>query len=164
MTFAKLGSVDFDIYSEYGKPFKQLIDEFELNNLISPHTTNVSYPVALLNPELELFMGHGHKMNYAPFPSDTKENQLRKLSVEDLKEIASKTLVSLDKALRFLEETDNTDKVTKMDYILYLSGYISFNGLRPEKYDRLIDWINSVDFLNKTNTERRAIFDDLLSI
>ncbi|MDT2604651.1 GmrSD restriction endonuclease domain-containing protein [Enterococcus dongliensis] len=164
MTFAKLGSIDFDIYAEYGDPFKQLISDFDLNDLFSPYTTNVSYPVALLNPELEILLGSTHKINYAPIPSDTKEGQLIKLEISDLKGVTQRTLKSLDLALKFFEENGLVNKVNRMDYILYISGFISFNGTADDYKDKLIQWVNEVDFSNKSNRERRKLFSDLINL
>lgn len=167
MTFAKLGSKqDFDIYAKYGNPFKKLIDDFDLNELFTPYTTNVSYPIALLNPELEIlkYGNAGHRMNYAPMPSDTKEKQLASLDVVDLEVVVSKTLHSLEAALNFFVDYDLTDYITRMDYILYVSGFISFNGISSTNITDLIYWIKEVNFGNKTNTERRQIFTDLLSL
>ncbi|MDB1687489.1 DUF262 domain-containing protein [Enterococcus casseliflavus] len=164
MTFAKLGSKDFDIYAQYGDPFKNLIADFDLNELFSPYTTNVSYPVALLNPELEKELGNGHKNNYAPIPSDTKESQLTKLDVNRLEKIANKTLKSLSEALKFFEDHDLVNFVTRMDYILYISGYISFNGIPNESVLKLVNWVKDIDFANKSNNERRKIFSDLLKL
>lgn len=164
MTFAKLGSIDFDIYAEYGDPFKQLISDFDLNELFSPYTTNVSYPVALLNPELEKLSQTPHRINYAPIPSDTKEGQLIKLSVRELKEITEKTLESLNLALRFFEENNLVTIVNRMDYILYVSGYISFNGITEDRTNMLIEWVKEADFSNKSNSQRRRMFSDLIDI
>lgn len=165
MTFAKLGSKEsYDIYTNYGYPFKKMIDDFDLGNLFSPYTTNVSYPVALLNPELEKLMYdyRGHKSNYAPIPSDTKEKQLTSLTIEDLDRVVKNTLLSLEKALDFFESYDLTDKISRMDYILYVSGYISFRGLTAENTKRLVEWVENVKFGNLTNTDRRQLFSDFI--
>lgn len=167
MTFAKLGSKqNFDIYAQYGEPFKKLIEDFDLHDLFSPYTTNVSYPVALLNPELELLTTDykGHKNNYAPIPSDTKEKLLINLSINELDNITRNSLTSLEKTLTFFESYGLTDIVNRMDYILYVSGYISFRGLANEKIPNLIQWVKEVNFANLDNTKRRNLFTELLSL
>lgn len=165
MAFAKLGSTEYDIYAEYGNPFKQMVAEFDLNDLFSPYTTNVSYPVALLNPELELHLGQSHGINYAPMPSDTKENILAKLTANELRDIANATLKDLRNALAFFEGQDLVDSVTRMDYILDVAGYFAFNGsdLSDEQIERLSTWVRTVEFVNKPNAERRRIFSELVS-
>ena len=42
-------------------------------------------PISALNPAYELVMNKVHSNNFAPIPSDTKENQLCNISMEDLK-------------------------------------------------------------------------------
>lgn len=164
MTFAKLVSKEFDIYASYGVPFRNKIDAFDLDNLFSPYTTNVSYPVAMLNPELEIIQGKKHSSNFAPIPSDTKENQLTKLTVDELKTITNKTLESLDHALLFIDNNNLSDYVKRMDYIMYITGYISYKGHANINTSGLIDWVKRVDFSNKTNGERRNLYNDLLTV
>ncbi|MGC2973735.1 MULTISPECIES: DUF262 domain-containing protein [Leuconostoc] len=164
MTFAKLGSKGFDIYASYGEPFRNKIDAFDLDELFSPYTTNVSYPIAMLNPELELIQGKNHSNNFAPIPSDTKESQLTKLTVSELKNITSKTLESLDFALSFIDDNNLSSYVNRMDYIMYVTGYISYKGHSNINGDGLIDWVKNVDFSNKSNSERRQLYTDLLAI
>lgn len=171
MTFAKLGSTNYDIYSEYGVPFKNKITDFDLDNLFSPYTTNVSYPVALLNPELEILLyqkgiqKEKHAMNYAPMPSDTKENKLTQLTPDELKTISTKTLQNLDFALRFFEDENLVSTVTRMDYILDVAGYFAFygNNLSTEQRDMLANWVRTTDFVNQPNSKRRQIFKELIS-
>lgn len=67
-------------------------------------------------------------------------------------------------ALNFFEESNLVNKVTRMDYILYISGYISFNGISDESKGKLVQWINEVDFSNKSNSERRKIFSELINL
>lgn len=167
MTFAKLGSKqNFDIYAQYGEPFKKLIDDFDLHDLFSPYTTNVSYPIALLNSELELLTTDytGHKNNYAPIPSDTKEKLLINLNITDLEDVTKNSLSSLEKTLNFFEGYGLTDVITRMDYILYVSGYISFRGLNNEQIPNLVTWVENVNFSNLDNTKRRNLFTELLSL
>ncbi|WP_235015622.1 DUF262 domain-containing protein [Pediococcus acidilactici] len=165
MQFAKLGSTSYDIYSSYSLPFKDKIENFDLNNLFSPYTTNVSYPVALLNPELEKKLNQSHTLNYAPMPSDTKENKLAQLSTDDLKEIADKSLEDLDLALNFFEEHSLVQNITRMDYILDVAGYFAFKGpsLSQAQEMMIIDWVKNTNFTNKSNSARRKIFSDLIN-
>ena len=52
-----------------------------------------------------------------------------------------------------------------MDYILYLTGYFVFH--KDEELDevttaKLIKWVNEVNFTNKSNGNRREIFNELI--
>ncbi|MBF2508687.1 GmrSD restriction endonuclease domain-containing protein [Listeria welshimeri] len=165
MSFSKLKLHDFDIYSDYVTPFKEKIQTFGYDELFSPFTTNVSYPVASLNPAFEKVKKDGqHSINYAPIPSDTKETQITKLNVDDLKKVINLSLEVLDRALSFLQNNDLEKFVDRMDYILYLVGYFIFNDdLEKKTEDALIIWIETIDFSNKSNGERRNIFDKLIN-
>lgn len=166
MTFAKLASQEFDIYSEYGIKFQELVETFDTQVKFSPYTTNVSYPVAALNPELELYLKQEHKANYAPMPSDTKENTLAKVDKKHpgaIKEIALKTLDDVAKALDFLKVHGLNDSVDRMDYILNITGYFAYHSnLTEEQEEYLVNWVKKVNFRNKTNKDRRDIYSNLL--
>lgn len=74
------------------------------------------------------------------------------------------TISGLSRALSFIDEHD-LPKPSRIDYINYLAGYFVFNprvSTRSNEKD-LIDWYRTVDF-KKTNSERRQIFTDLLSL
>lgn len=165
MSFSKLKLHDFDIYSDYVIPFKEKIQAFGYDELFSPFTTNVSYPVASLNSAFEKIKRNGqHNSNYAPFPSDTKETQITKLDIDDLKKVIALSLEGLDRSLLFLQSNDLEEFIDRMDYILYLVGYFIFNDvLEPEIEKKLITWVETIDFNNKSNGERRNIFDKLIS-
>ena len=75
----------------------------------------------------------------------------------------SLTLDALDKVIDFVE--DNDLKIpSRIDYINYLLGYFIFNNdIWDTNKDSLIKWYDTVDFTNKSNTERRDIFTDLIN-
>lgn len=164
MSFSKLKLHDFDIYSDYVTPFKEKIQSFGYDDLFSPFTTNVSYPVASLNPALEVIKkSRNHSLNYAPIPSDTKESQITNLDIDELNMIIKLSLDSLQKALVFLSENTLEDYIDRMDYILYLTGYFAFNEtIHEEYYKGLVNWIKEVNFVNKSNGARREIFNNLI--
>ncbi|CBH20437.1 protein of unknown function [Acetoanaerobium sticklandii] len=168
MSFSKLKIHDLDIYSDYTEPFKEKAIEYGFGELFLPFTTNVSYPIAALNPAYEVIEKEGvHNSNYAPIPSDTKESILTKLSVSKLERIISLTLLSLEKALEFIVENNLKDITDRMDYILYLSGFYAYNENRMVDSNlelKLIDWVKNVDFTNQSNSERRKIFTELLKL
>lgn len=166
MSFSRLKLHDYDIYSDYVEPFKNKLQDYGFEEIFSPFTTNVSYPTASLNPALEVILRNGmHSLNYAPIPSDTKEKQITTLELDDLLKITNLSLESLEEALEFLADNDLIDKVSRMDYILYLTGYFVFNKskkLDEESTAKLIRWVNEVNFTNKSNGKRREIFNELI--
>lgn len=52
------------------------------------------------------------------------------------------------------------------DYVNYLVGYFVFHreNISNEQRENLINWYNSVEFTNKSNTARRKIYTDLLKL
>ncbi|EHA1004291.1 DUF262 domain-containing protein [Clostridium perfringens] len=166
MAFSKLKIHGLDIYLDYTYPFKEKIYDFGLEKLFSPYTTNVSYPIAALNPGYEVLIKDGiHSNNYAPIPSDTKESILTKLSPKQLKQIFELTLDSLDRALNFIDANKLIYIIDRIDYILYLTGYFAYNkNLDIKKERSLVEWVKDVDFVNMSNTMRREEFSKIISI
>lgn len=165
MSFSKLKLHDFDIYSDYVTPFKEQIQTYGYDDLFAPFTTNVSYPVASLNPAFEVVKkSRNHSFNYAPIPSDTKETQITSLEIIDLKEIINVSLNGLKNALTFLSDWNLENHVDRMDYILYLTGYFVFNeDIDDVNMENLINWIENVSFVNQSNGARREIFENLIN-
>ena len=164
MRFSKLKAKGIDIYTQYTKRFKEKVELSGLD-LFKVKDTEVSIPVAALNPAYEIVTSKVHTANYTPIPSDTRENQLCMLEADKLLKCFELTLISLDKALNFIEK-NNLKSPNRLDYITYLTGAFVFYGdneLDKEHEQKLIDWYEAVSFTNKPNTERRAIFSDLLS-
>lgn len=169
MAFSKLKLNNLDIYTDYTKPFKEIVKSYGVEELFSPFTTNVSYPIAALNAAYEVIKKNkAHNNNYAPIPSDTKEDILVKLDVMELEAIIKLSIHSLELALEFLEKNGLLDSVERMDYIAYLLGFFSYSGYEKledmpvEIAEELIEWVNTVNFKNQSNTARRSIYSKLL--
>lgn len=168
MRFSKLKAHGIDIYTQYTNVYKEKMYERGYDDFFTPQKTNVSYPVAALNPAYEILTGKEHNNNFAPMPSDTKENQLCNLcgqSPEKLIKCFEITLEALDKALDFISEHD-LKKPNRVDYVNYLLGYFVFHNetLDDATTTKLIDWYNKVNFRNKSNSIRRKIFSELLKL
>lgn len=165
MRFSKLKTKGIDIYSQYTNLFQQKIEECGLD-LFTIKQTEVSIPIAALNPSYEVIMEKDHSPNYTPIPSDTRENQLCSLTEDQLKSCFKLTLDALDTALNFITSNKLT-KPSRIDYITYLTGLFVFydiNKLTEFQYDEIIKWYYDINFTNKSNSERRTIFSKLLSI
>lgn len=163
MRFSKLKSHGIDIYKQYTSIFREKLIEAGYDGFFTPQKTCVSYPIAALNPAYEILTSKMHSANYAPISSDTKENQLCNLHPEILTKCFSLTLDALDKVIDFVEDND-LKKPSRIDYINYLLGYFIFNNdISDTNKDSLIKWYDTVDFTNKSNTERRDIFTDLIN-
>lgn len=164
MRFSKLKLNNIDIYTQYTKKFKDKLESFGLD-LFKVKDTEVSIPVATLNSAYEVVTNKIHTANYTPIPSDTRENKLCSLSPSELLHTFEITLNSLDKVLDFIDK-HNLKLPDRLDYITYLTGafvFISNRNLTTADEAVIINWYNTVQFKNMSNSERRAIFSNLLS-
>lgn len=165
MRFAKMKAHGLDIYTQYTNVYRNKMQEFGYE-FFTPQKTTVSYPIAALNPAYEILCsGTAHQNNFAPMPSDTKENQLCNLETEKLRDCINLTLETLEKVLRFISDND-LKQPDRVDYINYLIGYFIFNPtpMTTEQKKKLITWYNTVNFTNKSNTDRRNIYTELLML
>ena len=163
MRFSKMKAHGIDIYTMYTLKFKNHLLEYGWD-FFSPQKTSVSYPISALNSAYEVIMNKPHTDAYAPIPSDTKENQLCSMKPEQLMQCFYMTLKALDKATEFINN-NGVKEPDRVDYINYLIGYFVYNGNPTgEKIKDLVDWYNTVNFNNKSNSERRTIFTELLII
>lgn len=162
MRFSKLKIHGIDIYKQYTSVFNNRLMDMGYD-FFTPEKTTVSYPIAALNPEYEVLMGKTHSNNYAPIPSDTKENQLCSMGAEKLKICIQRTLEVQDKVIDFIVD-NGLKEPDRIDYINYLIGYMIFNGTELNKQQtlKLVQWYKNVDFTNKSNSERRDMYTDLI--
>ena len=165
LKLSKLRLHDFDIYTEFIKPYQEKVKKYGFEKLFTPFSSNVSYPIASLNPAYELIVRKtDHNKNYAPIPSDTKEAMLIKLNKDELVSIKNTTLFALDKALEFIAAKKLNTYITQMQYVMYLTGYFVFNTTVSESdLSQLSDWVKKVSFTNKSNGVKREIFDRLIN-
>ena len=163
LALSKLKMHDFDIYTGFITPYKNIVKDYGFDELFSPFSSNVSYPIASLNPAFEYLLRDGfHSKNYAPIPSDTKESMLLKLDKEQLDEISNLTLKSLKKALDFIFEYQLRDYIVAMQYVMYLTGYFIFQNDNIQE-DKIANWVKKTNFDNLSNGERRTIYKELIS-
>jgi Protein of unknown function DUF262. len=170
MRFSKLKTEGIDIYKQYTTKFIDIIDEASATakngNLFKIKPTEVSIPIATLNPAYEVITNKEHTSNYTPIPSDARENQLCELDSTELLACFKITLDALDKVINFIKD-NNLDFPDRIDYITYLTGYFVLNKNNVKDHNqiqRIIEWYKSVRFNNKSNGERRRIFTELLEI
>lgn len=166
MRFAKLQLFGIDIYNDYTRIYKNKLDENNLD-LFDMKNTETSIPIANLNSAYEILIKHGqHSANFSPLPSDIKENHLCALDADQLKQCFNMTLIALDKTLSFIND-NHLSVPDRIDYITYLTGYFVFKNdskLNEEVNSKLMNWYKSISFTNKSNGQRRLIFNDLLNI
>jgi hypothetical protein len=165
MKFAKMLVQGLDIYSEYTDLFRKKIVDAGMGELFPKKETEVSIPIAALNPAYEVLTKQpSHTLNFSPIPSDTKEVRLTALNPSQLREMINLTLGSLDKVLDYIKN-EKLHKPTRMDYITYLLGVFVYSEkeLEEEQKQKIIYWYENVSFTNMSNSQRRQNFDDLLN-
>lgn len=166
MKFAKMLVQGLDIYSEYTDIFRKKITDAGFEDLFPKKETEVSIPIAALNPAYEILTEQPiHTLNFSPIPSDTKEVRLTQLAPNQLREMINLTLHSLDKSLAFIKN-EGLKKPTRMDYVTYLLGVFVYNNnsdLNEEQKANIFEWYNTVSFTNMSNSQRRKNFDSLLN-
>lgn len=154
-----------DIYAEYTNKFMDILDEHGLSHLLPMKNTEFSIPIALLNPYIEVATGKEHSQNWSPMPSDVKAKDLCSLNADKIRAGFEQTLESLKRAIQFYR--DNGIKVNRYDYITYLTGffvYMQNEELNSSQTEELLRWHKGTDFTNKSNSERRTIFTELLNL
>lgn len=63
---------EVDYYKEYSNKFVERLDQSSLDKLFVKKATEVSIPLAALNPAYEVLKGKEHSSNFSPIPSDVK--------------------------------------------------------------------------------------------
>lgn len=154
-----------DFYTEYVYPFGDLLDEYELGNLFPRKSAEISIPLATLNPAFYKVTAKEKTSNSSPIPSDVKPKAIGKCTVAEIREMINSTLQSLRSTLEFIYSDSSIKKPERIDIITYLVGLFVENDIHLMKSNQkafLINWINTTDFVNNSNKERRKKYDDLL--
>jgi Protein of unknown function DUF262 len=166
MKLTRLQIKGLDFYKEYSNVFREKLELAGFDNLFVQKNTEVSIPLAALNPAFEIILGKKHASNYSPIPSDTKESTISDMEPNKLRKCFEMTLTALDRTLDFINE-NNLPEPSRIDYITYLTGYFVYKKdmqLSDLSKQKLIEWYNKANFANKSNKERRQMFNDLLDV
>lgn len=154
-----------DFYKEYAEPFRVKLVSHDLLALYPRKTAEVSVPLAALNAAYEKITNTTvHVLNSSPMPSDTKPKQIATLSVDQIREMFSMTLSALDQAIKFYEDF-NRFNIARMDYLTNILGYFVFannHSLDEHAKKNINEWIKPDLFSNKSNGERRVIYQELI--
>lgn len=170
MDLVELMEKGIDFYNEYSTPFYNKLEACEFEELFIQKSTEVTIPIACLNPAYEVFFNKKHSRNFCPIASDRKPKLISRIkSPADIRTLFSMTLKAIDDTLDFIEEK-TMELVTpdKIDYITYLIGFFIYKKgkkLTDKEEKALIDWFNNVNFNVKgDNSIRRDYFTELLDI
>ena len=166
MRFAKMKIREIDIYNDYARAYIEKMKIHGYADFFKPHSTNLTYPVAALNPAYILVTKSTRKNNFAPMAPDTKQGQISQLEPEKLKACFEITLDALDKAIAFIND-NNLRRPVRIDFVNYLLGFFvenSNNDMCDTVKAAVVKWYNETKFTNKSNTERRQLYTSLLNI
>jgi hypothetical protein len=163
MKLTRLQIKGVDFYKEYSNIFQEKL-ELHGFDLFVQKNTEVSIPLATLNPAVEMTLGKKHTSNYSPMASDKKESIISEMDPNKLRKCFEMTLNGLDHALEFINQKELSNP-SRIDYITYLTGYFVYKSGSPLSKlseQNLVNWYTTVDFSSKTNQYRREIFNKLL--
>lgn len=167
MNLSRLKTKDIDYHKEFIDPFMDLIEEYEYEGYFPTEATKVTYPLSSLNPAYDYLFATERANNMAPIPSDVKEKKLCALETAQLKDLFSKTLDALQKVLIFVEENGLEKYLrNRLEYITFAIGYYIFNDnqLSDKKKENLIQWFKDTNFVNMPNTEKRTVYQKLITM
>lgn len=156
-----------DFYTDYAHIFGDLLDEYELGHLFPRKSAEVSIPLATLNPAYYKVTAKNKTNNSSPIPSDVKPKAIGNCEVVEIREMINITLNSLRQTLAFIQSDSTIQRPERIDIITYLVGLFvenDYHSMNSVQKSFLIKWINSADFVNNSNKERRQKYDDLLNL
>lgn len=166
MKLTRLQVKGLDFYKEYTNIFRYKLEEYGLESLFVQKNTEVSIPLATLNPAVEIILEkEQHSSNYSPMASDRKDS-VTEMSPDNLRRSFKLTLDGLDRALEFINAS-NLPAPDRIDKLTYLTGYFVWKKgerLSEESKRELLEWYHEVSFVNKSNQARREIFNQLLKM
>ncbi|APC42597.1 hypothetical protein A7L45_05960 [Clostridium estertheticum subsp. estertheticum] len=166
MRLSRLKIKDVDYHSEYISKFiKQLVDK-KYNEIFTSKSTQVSYPLAALNPAYDYLFSKIDTKKIAPIASDVKEGRICDLDTEELKKLFEMTLNSLELTLEFIDSNE-LDIPIRMEFITFAMGYFVYGNneeLSEVRKEFLINWFNNIEFTNMVNTTKRLEYYKLINM
>ncbi|MCX0386982.1 DUF262 domain-containing protein [Clostridium perfringens] len=166
MDIAKQRAKGVDAYKEYIQEFRNRLISYD-EKLFRQKTTEVSYPMTLLNSAYEFVKQKEHTSNFSPIPSDYTYGILDDFKeAAEVRDLFKITLKGVDDAIKFILD-NNLENKKRIEYVTYLAGYFVFNkyeDISSETIVKLKEWYNAAEFGSKGNTERRDMFTELLKL
>lgn len=165
MKLTNLQVKGIDFYADYSRVFRDKLDA-EFEGILNIKTTEVSIPLACLNPSYKVIHSEEHAPNFSPIPSDQKIKEICSSDTTEIREYFTTTLAALDNSIEFIKE-NNLSNPNRIDYITYLVGFFVWNrdkDISEEKKENLKNWYNTVSFANMSNGSRRNEFVKIVNI
>lgn len=155
-----------DFYKDYAIPLSEKMEQYDLQDLFVFKATEISIPLAMLNPIYESYFERKHSNNFSPIPSDAKPQIYGNLECDDLNSLFQRALQSVDYTLEFIEKNleFSLERIEEFSFLVGAFGYTQNYDIDDITKTNIIQWVRNVDFTNKGNTERRRIFEELLDV
>lgn len=157
MRLSRLKIKDVDYHSEYITKFVEAIKMRGYDEAFTIKATQVSYPLAALNPAYDYLFSKMNSKKIAPIASDVKEARICALESQQLKDLFRMTLDALELTLDFIDDNE-LYIYDRIEYITFAMGYFVYGNNEKLTEDRktfLINWFNRVEFTNMTNPAKR---------
>ncbi len=162
MKLTKLQIKGLDFYKEYSNIFRDRLEMAGLDHLFIQKNTEVSIPLATLNSAFEIVSGKKSYFKLQSHPVRCQRIFLNELEPDQLRKCFKMTLNGLEDALNFID-INSLREPSRIDYISYLSGYFTYNkNASNTSIQNVINWYNNTNFGNKSNQERRELYNELL--
>lgn len=164
MHLSRLKIKDVDYHVEYISKFVNAIEKRGYDETFTTKATQVSYPLAALNPAFDYLFSKVNSNKIAPIASDVKESRICALAAEQLNNLFEMTLAALEMALDFIDSNE-LDIKNRMEYITFTMAYFIYGDnkeLTIERKDYLIKWFNEMNFTNMTNPSKREEYYRLI--
>ena len=101
--------------------------------------------------------------SFPVIPSDGKDKKLVTLNSDQLHQLFNITLKALQDTMEFIEDED-IQLSGRMEHITFALGFFVYHGdtMSTEKKEFLKSWINSTDFVNMSNSDKRETYQKLI--
>ena len=164
MRLSRLKIKEIDYHTEYINKFVKCIRNKGYDEAFVSKATQVSYPLAALNPAYDYLFSKIDTKKIAPIASDVKEARICALENNELKELFNVTLEALKLTLEFIDR-NKLDINNRIEYITFAMGYFVYGGneeLTEEREEFLINWFRTITFTNMTNPRKREEYYRLI--
>lgn len=163
MNLSRLKSKDVDYYKEFIEPFMDIIESNGYESFFPTQATRTTYPLSALNPGYDYLFATELSKNRAPIPSDGKDKKLATLNSDQLHQLFNITLKALQDTMEFIADED-IQLSGRMEHITFALGFFVYHGdtMSTEKKEFLKSWINSTDFVNMSNSNKRETYQKLI--
>jgi hypothetical protein len=166
MHLSRLKIKDVDYHTEYFIKFVNMLNNKGYNQIFTSKQTQVSYPLAALNPAYDYLFSTVDAKKIAPIASDVKEDRICKLNTQQLRNLFEVTLEALELTIEFIDSNELVIP-DRMEYVTFTMGYFIYGKnekLTEERKKFLVNWFNEIEFTNISNSAKRREYYRLINM